>query len=125
MRNHVLRCPNNPYKEENKRQKVGASSTVYGNMNSPSYGRFNQEVCQEELVKMYVEAEFPFLFVEHVAFRKYSNALQPRFKISLRYTLSQNIISLWNAKNVYLNKFLSQHCQRVCLTTDTRTSPQI
>jgi len=41
MWNHVLRCPNNPNKEENKRQKVGTSSTVDGNMNSPSYGRFD------------------------------------------------------------------------------------
>ena len=55
LRNHVLRCPNNPNKEENKRQKVSASSTVNGNMNSPSYGRFDQEFCQEELVKMFVE----------------------------------------------------------------------
>jgi len=124
MRNHVLRCPNNPNKEENKRQKVGASSIIDGNMNSPSYGRFDQEVCQEELVKVFVEAELPFRFVDHVAFRKYSNALQPRFKIPSRYTLSRHIISLWNAKKVYLNKFLSQHCQRVCLTTDTWTSPQ-
>ena len=27
-------------------------------------------------------------------------------------------------KKVYLNKFLSEHCQRVCLTTDAWTSPQ-
>ena len=88
MRNHVLRCPNKPNKEVNKRQKVGSSSTVDGNINSPSYGRYDQELCQEELVKMFVEAEFPFRFVEHVAFRRYSNALQPRFKIQSRYTIS-------------------------------------
>ena len=93
-------------------------------MNSPSCGRFDQESCQEELVKMFVEAELPFRFVEHVAFRKYSNALQPRFKILSRYTLAWNIVSLWNAKKIYLNKFLSEHCQRVCLTTDAWTSPQ-
>jgi len=55
MRNHVLRCPNNPNKEENKKQKVSAFSTVDGNMNSPSYCRFQQEFCREELVKMFVE----------------------------------------------------------------------
>jgi len=88
MCNHVLRCPNKPNKEVNKRQKVSSSSIIYGNINSPSYGRFDQEHCQEELVKMFVEAELPFLFAEHVAFRKYSNSLQPRFKILSRYTLS-------------------------------------
>ena len=90
MCNHVLRCPNNPNKEVNKRQKVGSSSTIDGNTNSP-YGRFDQELCQEELVKMFVEAELPFRFVEHVAFRRYSNALQPRFKIPSRYTISRNM----------------------------------
>ncbi|XP_027932002.1 zinc finger BED domain-containing protein RICESLEEPER 2-like [Vigna unguiculata] len=120
MRNHVLRRPNNP----NKRQKVGSSSTIDGNINSPSYGRFDQEICQEELVKMFVEVELPFRFVEHVAFRRYSNALQPRFKIPSHYTISRNIVTLWNAKKIYLKDFISQHCQRVCLTTDAWTSPQ-
>jgi len=27
-------------------------------------------------------------------------------------------------KKVYMKDFLSQHCQRVCLTTDTWASPQ-
>jgi len=107
MCNHVLRCPNNPNKEVNKRQKASASSTIDGNINSPSYGRFDQELCQEELVKMFVEVELPFRFVEHATFRRYTNALQPRFKIPSRHTLSRNIVTLWNAKNVCLKNFLS------------------
>jgi len=63
-------------------------------------------------------------FVKHVAFKRYSNALQSRFKIPSRYTLSQYIVTLLNAKKVYLKDFLSQHCQRVCLTTDAWTSLQ-
>ena len=41
MRNHVLRCPNNPNNEVNKRRKASASSTIDGNINSPSCGRFD------------------------------------------------------------------------------------
>ena len=41
MCNHVLRCPNNPNKEVNKRQKVGSSSIIDGNTNSPFHGRFD------------------------------------------------------------------------------------
>jgi len=107
MRNHVLRCLNNPNKEVNKIQKVSSSSTIDGNINSPSYGRFDKELCQEELVKMFVEVELPFRFVDHVAFGRYSNALQPRFKIPSRYTISRNIVTLWNAKKIYLKDFLS------------------
>ena len=59
---------------------------------------------------MFVEVELPLQFVEHLAFGRYSNELQLRFKIHSHYTLSHNIVSLWNAKKVYLNKFLSQHC---------------
>jgi len=124
MCNHVLRCPNNPNKEVNKRQKVCSSSTIDGNINSLSYGRFDQELFQEELVKMFVEVELPFRFVEHVASIRYPNALQPRFKIPSRYTISRNIVTLWNAKEIYLKDFLSQHCQRICVTTDAWTSPQ-
>ena len=69
MCNHVLRYPNNPNKEVNKRQKPSASSTIDGNINSPSYDRFDQELFQEELVKMFMESELPFLFVEHATFK--------------------------------------------------------
>jgi len=71
-----------------------------------------------------VEVRLPFQFVKHVAFKLYSNDLQPRFKITSRYTLSRNIVTLWNVKKVYLKDFLSQHRQRVCLTIDTWTSLQ-
>ena len=33
-------------------------------------------------------------------------------------------VTLWNENKVYLKNFLSQYCQRVCLTIDTWTSPQ-
>ena len=41
----MLRSPNNPNKKVNKRQKVSSSSTIDGNINSPSYDRFDQELC--------------------------------------------------------------------------------
>jgi len=65
-----LRCPNSPNKEENKRQKVSAS-TIDGNIDYHSYGKFERKSCQEELVKLFVEFEHSFLFVEHLAFRGY------------------------------------------------------
>jgi len=67
----VLRYINNPNKEE-KRQKVSASLTIDRIINSHSYGRFDQEFYQEELVKMY---KLSFRFVKHLAFGRYSNAL--------------------------------------------------
>ena len=107
-----------------KRQKTSSSSTNDGIISSHSYNKFDQDFCEMEMVKLFVEFELPFRLVEHPAFRRYSYTLQPKFNIWPRYTLSRKIVILWNTMNKKLKYFLLQHCRRVCLTTNAWTSPQ-
>ena len=41
----------------------------------PSLGKFDQDLCEMEIVKLFIEVELPFRLVEHPAFRRYSYTL--------------------------------------------------
>ena len=72
---HVSRCRNNPNTKAIKRQKTTSSSTNDRIISCPSLGKFDQDLCEMEIVKLFVEAELPFRLVEHPAFRRYSYTL--------------------------------------------------
>jgi hypothetical protein len=123
MTTHLKRCKDNPYKESNKRQRTTASlSNVTGS--SPTYLKFDQQVCRDELVKMFVVSELPFRFVENEAFRNFLSVLQPRFYVPSRSTLARDILKLFAEEKGRLKRYMLKNCQRVCFTTDTWTSGQ-
>ncbi|KAJ1442772.1 Zinc finger, BED-type [Sesbania bispinosa] len=120
MKNHLKRCKQNPYKDGNKRLRTDCSSsqTVEGKVgggvgSSPTYFKFDQELCQTKLVKMFVIAELPFRFVENEAFCKFLAVLQPRFSVPSRSTLTHDIYTLFNEEKERLKKILGKHCGRV------------
>lgn len=127
MHAHLKRCKDNLDKDGNKRQKSALSSTAIVEANvssSPSYAKFDQEACHNELVKMFVVIGLPFYFVENEIFRKFLSLLQPRFSVPSRIALVRHILTLWDTERTNLKKFLSEHYQRVCLTIDMWSSSQ-
>ncbi|XP_073220418.1 zinc finger BED domain-containing protein RICESLEEPER 2-like [Cicer arietinum] len=118
---HLKRWKEHPDNQEHKRQKT--QNEELGVVSSP-HSTFDQEACRLELVKMFVGVELPFRFVENVFFRNFVNVLQPQFDIPSRTTLRRAIWSLFDAERERLKIFISKHCGRVFLTTDTWTSIQ-
>ncbi|WVY98387.1 hypothetical protein V8G54_030538 [Vigna mungo] len=94
MRNHLARCKENPNREAFKRQKVLSSSIEVSVSYSPTISKFDQNASRMKLVKMFVN------------------------------TLRREIWKLYEEEKAKLKMFLSKHCERVCLTTDTWTSIQ-
>nr|XP_012573964.1 zinc finger BED domain-containing protein RICESLEEPER 2-like [Cicer arietinum] len=127
MTMHLKRCKEHLDNQEHKRQKTSSSTKPteeeLGVVSSP-HSMFDQEACRLELVKMFVGAELPFLFVVNVFFRNFVNVIQPQFDIPSRSTLRRAILSLYDVERERLKIFISKHCGRVCLTTDTWTSIQ-
>nr|KYP32516.1 Retrovirus-related Pol polyprotein from transposon TNT 1-94 [Cajanus cajan] len=82
MRNHLMRCKENPNREVFKRQKL-SSSTIEGVSvgPSPTISKFDQNASRMKLVKMFVKSELPFRFVEDDDFRDFVWSLQPRFEV--------------------------------------------
>ena len=48
----------------------------------------------------------------------------PRFKIPYRSTVTRDCLKTYFEERLKLKTFLKEHCQRVCLTTDSWTSIQ-
>ncbi|KAL4315443.1 zinc finger BED domain-containing protein RICESLEEPER 2-like [Arachis hypogaea] len=116
MRKHWKRCfdSNN---EQSKRQSIEGGTS--GPISSPSVTKFDQAVSRSILTKMFVTEEIAFQFVERNVFRRLFHSLQPKFKIPLHTILARDILSLYDIEKMKLQSYLSYHCQKVCLTTDT------
>jgi hypothetical protein len=63
------------------KQAEGAISNQVGFM------KYDLERCRTLLTEYFIESEMPFRHVESPSFIKYSNALEPRFKLPRRTTL--------------------------------------
>lgn len=119
MGHHTAKC----LKERN--ESVSGPANADGNASaSPSVARFDQENSRNLLVRMVVGMELPFQHVEHPFFRDFVSSLQPKFSVISRSTLVRDIFSRWETERSDLKKFMSQHCDRICLTADTWTSVQ-
>jgi hypothetical protein len=73
---------------------------------------------------MFKNMEILFRNVEHVSFHEFMRLVSPKFQMISRFTLSRDILKLWDAERIKLKAFLAQNCRRVCLTTDMWTSCQ-
>ncbi|XP_052203129.1 zinc finger BED domain-containing protein DAYSLEEPER-like [Diospyros lotus] len=129
--NHINnQCKKNPYKLEDKKQKIlhflkksdsedgsGPGSTVVAT-------GFSQAACRMTCAKMIVIDELPFSFVEQEGFRSFCSTACPKFDPPSRITIARDIISLYNEEKKKLKSFFVKNSQRVSLTTDTWTSIQ-
>ncbi|KAK7302050.1 hypothetical protein RJT34_12929 [Clitoria ternatea] len=61
---------------------------------SPSLPIFDQEICQTELVKLFVSLAIPFRWVKHEAFTRFLYVLQPKFRTISRSTLARDVLVL-------------------------------
>ena len=120
MRNHLIRCKENPNREAFKRKKLSSSTPEGASVGpSPTISKFDQNASRMKLVKMFVKSELPFRFVEDEDFRDFVRSLQPRFEVPSRTTLRREMWELYEEEKAKLKFFLSKQCGRVCLTTDT------
>ncbi|KAL5571469.1 hypothetical protein UlMin_021066 [Ulmus minor] len=71
---------------------------------------------------MIVLHEYPLSIVEHEGFRRYSNSLQPLFKVTSRNTIRANIFKMFEAKKHKLQRVLESNSSRVAITTDMWTA---
>ncbi|KAI3407920.1 uncharacterized protein J3R85_020645 [Psidium guajava] len=123
MHHHLARCKGYPYAKVEKRQKV-ASSQLVGIGSSSSPWKFDQNASKKELAIMFILGELPFKFVEHAAFQRFVNKLQPKFLIPSHDALRHDCYELYVEERNKLKKYFSDTSPRVCLTTDTWTSCQ-
>nr|KYP74117.1 Putative AC transposase [Cajanus cajan] len=73
---------------------------------------------------MFVAMELPFRCIKHETFHEFLSIVAPSLNVISYTTLARDIYKLWDNEKEKLKEFISQNCQRVCLTIDTWTSSQ-
>ncbi|GJV35454.1 zinc finger BED domain-containing protein RICESLEEPER 2 [Tanacetum coccineum] len=82
----------------------------------------NGTVIKKSLIKLIIQAELPFKFVEHPAFIEFSTNMQPRFNLPSHFTIARDVSKFYLEERKDLVNFLSNSSTTVHLTTDTWTS---
>ncbi|XP_019161398.1 PREDICTED: zinc finger BED domain-containing protein RICESLEEPER 2-like [Ipomoea nil] len=85
---------------------------------------FNQESIRRALVEMIIIDELPFRFVEGIGFRRFIAIACPRFIVPSRWTISRDILVVYDEERLKLKQFLRGNNHRVSITTDSWTSIQ-
>ena len=83
---------------------------------------FNAELSKDDLAKMITIHDYPLSIVEHYGFRKYSEGLQPLFRVPCRATTESDIIKIYETQSGYTLRCLEENESRIVLTSDTWTS---
>lgn len=73
---------------------------------------------------MIIKDELPFMLVDGEGFKEFVKMLQPRFKLTSRWTISRDIFQLYLNEKEKLHNFFIETGQSVCITIDTWTSLQ-
>ncbi|KAL5543350.1 hypothetical protein UlMin_007134 [Ulmus minor] len=113
---HIAVCP--MIRQRDTRQMLlKANSSSDGKCALDTY-HFNPEDSRYELGRMIVLHEYPLSIVEHEGFRRYSNSLQPLFKVPSRNTIRADIFKMFEAEKHKLQRVLESNSSRVAITTD-------
>ncbi|XP_038993039.1 zinc finger BED domain-containing protein RICESLEEPER 2-like [Hibiscus syriacus] len=83
---------------------------------------FRQHKGRKDLAEMVILHEYPLTIVEHYGFRKYSNTLQPSFKVLLRNTTNKDIMQRYETEKEGISALLIKTNSMIALTTDMWTS---
>ncbi|POV99053.1 hypothetical protein PSHT_13695 [Puccinia striiformis] len=77
--------------------------------------RFNQELVQENLVKMVVAHEYRFKMVEDQSFLNFMGSLQPKFKVIDKNNLEGECMNLYKQQKISIIKQFNDHPGKIAI----------
>ena len=83
---------------------------------------FNQDFARRQLACMIIMHEYPLSIVEHVGFRRFSQALQPLFHMVSRNTIKKDILKIYNVEKMKTMAVMEMIQSRVAMKIDMWTS---
>ncbi|GKV06556.1 hypothetical protein SLEP1_g18432 [Rubroshorea leprosula] len=120
LRDHTRVCPLKSVSDI--RQTFLRASKNQEGKTELGHGLFNQEMARRELAYMITAHELPLSIVDHIFFRRFVAALQPRFKYVSRNTIKKDIMGIYRNEKAKTMKLLEVNQSRIAITTDMWTS---
>ncbi|KAF1874153.1 hypothetical protein Lal_00041598 [Lupinus albus] len=85
-------------------------------------GTYDTENTKIELQNAIIMHDYPLSILDHVAFRRYSDTLQPLFQVPSRNTIKKETFKVYDFERECAMKMLDSHEGRVAITSDMWTS---
>ncbi|KAG5544007.1 hypothetical protein RHGRI_016680 [Rhododendron griersonianum] len=83
---------------------------------------FDHGTTRKELANAIIMHEYPLSIVDHVGFKRYSNALQPLFKVLCRNTMKSEIFKIYEHHKGKILSLVVSNASRLAITMDMWTS---
>ena len=83
---------------------------------------FDQNVSRNELARMIILHEYPLSIVDHIGFRKYSNSLQPLFRMVSSNRIKKDILSIYENEREKSKHEINKNQGRISITNYMWTS---
>lgn len=100
LKDHIQKCPRRISKDIRQQILVQDQTTKDGKTAVLSNYKFDAEQSREDIANMIIIHDYPLSVVEHYGFRKYSNGLEPSFKVPCRATIKSDIMKIYEKKRV-------------------------
>ncbi|XP_024993945.1 zinc finger BED domain-containing protein RICESLEEPER 2-like [Cynara cardunculus var. scolymus] len=98
LKDHFKICLRRVTKDIRQHILVQEQTAKDGKTSLLSNYNFSAESSKDDLAKMIILHDYPLSIVEHHGFRKYSNGLQPLFKVPCRATIKSDIMKIYETK---------------------------
>ena len=103
------------------RQKVITNIMMGGGTKKLEAYTFNQDFARRQLTCMIIMHEYLLSIMEHVGFRRFSQALQPLFHMISRNTIKKDILKIYDVEKVKTMAVMERIQSRISVTTDKWT----
>ncbi|XP_024965995.1 zinc finger BED domain-containing protein RICESLEEPER 2-like [Cynara cardunculus var. scolymus] len=122
LKDHFKICPRKVTKDIRQHILVQEQTAKDGKTSLLSNYNFSAESSRDDLAKIIILHDYPLSIVEHHGFPKYSNGLQPLFKVPCRATIKSDIMKIYETKRGGVLRCLEENKSRIALTSDMWTA---
>ncbi|KAJ9557705.1 LOW QUALITY PROTEIN: hypothetical protein OSB04_012319 [Centaurea solstitialis] len=117
LKDHFTSCPRRVTRDIRQHILIQDQNTSDGKAALSKYS-----FKRDDLAKMITVHDYPLAMVEHCYFRKYSEGLQPLFKVPCRRTTKNDIMKIYEKQRGYTLWCLEEIESRIAITSDMWTA---
>nr|KAJ0190290.1 hypothetical protein LSAT_V11C800422620 [Lactuca sativa] len=103
LKDEYMICPRKNTRDIRQHILVQGKKTTDGKAYMSKYS-FDNEISRDEIAKMIIIHDYPRSIVEHYGFRKYTESLQPLFKVPCCNTVKGAIMKVYEDKKFHILK---------------------
>ena len=119
---HFKNCPRKNCRDIRQQILVKEQKKVDGSSVFLSNYHFDYDRSRMDLSCLVIVHEHPLSLVEHFWFKRYSEGLQPLFKVPSRHTVKRDIMKIYEAEKKKTMGLLDKIRSRIAITTDLWTA---